>query len=105
MLAYVDAIERKESITIDGFSSNKTMKGVIKDVARAVRKYNSGEADSLEDCAKNKIDEFNNPFVCSEYSCGGYFLKWMKSVVRLIMMKKKTKLFIEMVSIIIFVSE
>lgn len=36
MLAYVEAIEKQGTITIDGYTSNKTIRGIIKDVARAV---------------------------------------------------------------------
>ena len=32
MLAYVDAIVRENTITVDGYTTNKTERGVIKDV-------------------------------------------------------------------------
>ena len=47
MLAYVEAIERENTITIDGFTSNKTLRGLIKDVSRAVEKYDKDESKSL----------------------------------------------------------
>lgn len=63
MLAYVGVIERENTITIDGYTSNKTERGVIKDVARAIEKYDKGEADFLLEMLKMGIDECNNPFV------------------------------------------
>lgn len=36
MLAYVDAIVRENTITVDGYTTNKTERGVIKDAARAI---------------------------------------------------------------------
>ena len=46
MLAFIEAAEGKNTITIDGYTSNKTEKGIIRDVARAVRKYSESEADA-----------------------------------------------------------
>ena len=60
MLAYVGAIVREDTITIDGYTSNKTIRGIIRDVARAVEKYSKVEADALRDCLSDKIDEYNN---------------------------------------------
>ena len=74
MLAYVEARENGKTIIIDGYTSNKTERGVVKDVARAIEKYNKDEADCLLDMLKMGIDEYNNPFVknngdgyCFEY--------------------------------------
>lgn len=75
MLAYVGAIVREDTITIDGYTSNKTIKGIIRDVARAVEKYSKVEVDSLRDCLSDKIDEYNNPFLDPKYSDGGYFFQ------------------------------
>lgn len=75
MLAYVGAIERETTITIDGYTSNKTIKGILKDVSRAVRKYDEGEAECLEEFVKDGVDEFNTPFVAEKDSCGGYFFE------------------------------
>lgn len=76
MLAYVDVIEREETITIDGYTSNKTEKGIIKDVARVVRKYSESEAQALLDVLKFGIDENNTPFIKAAGSCGGYFFEY-----------------------------
>lgn len=76
MLAYVDVIERKDTITIDGYTSNKTEKGIIRDVARAIQPYSESEAQALLDALKFGIDENNTPFVKSADSCGGYFFEY-----------------------------
>lgn len=57
MLAYVDTIERENTITIDGYTSNKTEKGIIRDVARAIQPYSESEAQALLDALKFGIDE------------------------------------------------
>ena len=72
MLAYVGVIERECTITVDGYTSNKTEKGVIKDVARAIKKYSKEEAETLLDCIR-----FNeSPFVQPKDSYGGYFFEY-----------------------------
>ena len=76
MLAYVDAIERKDTITIDGYTSNKTEKGIIRDVARAIQPYSESEAQALLDALKFGIDENNTPFIKTAGSCGGYFFEY-----------------------------
>lgn len=76
MLAFVEAIERETTITIDGYTSNKTVKGIIRDVARAVEKYSDVEAKSLYETAKDYNPDFNNPFVEASYSDGGYFFEY-----------------------------
>lgn len=76
MLTYVDAIKRTDTITIDGYTSNKTEKGIIKDVARAVEKYDKAEADLLRSFLKDKITECNTPFVKPKNSDGGYFFEY-----------------------------
>ena len=52
MLAYVDAIVREDTITVDGYTSNKTERGIIKDVARAIEKYDQGESNFLLEMLK-----------------------------------------------------
>lgn len=71
MLAYVEAIERENTITIDGYTSNRTEKGIIKDVAKAVSKYNNDEAE----CLLNSIICGDNPFLKAIDSEGGYFFE------------------------------
>lgn len=76
MLAFVEAIVREETITIDGYTSNKTVKGVIKDVARALEKYDMGEAEAMRSMAKGFIPEINTPFSEASASDGGYFFEY-----------------------------
>lgn len=76
MLAYVDAIVREDTITVDGYTSNKTERGIIKDVARAIEKYDQGESNFLLEMLKMGIDEYNDPFVKAVNSGGGYFFEY-----------------------------
>lgn len=39
MLAYVDAIVRENTITVDGYTTNKTERGIIKDAVRETERY------------------------------------------------------------------
>lgn len=76
MTTYVDVVERKDTITIDGYTSNKTERGIIKDVARVVEKYSKDEAEALLECLKTGLDKYNNPFVKASESDGGYFFEY-----------------------------
>lgn len=76
MVAYVEGIEKKKVITIDGYTSNKTINGIVRDVARAIKPYSENEAQALLDALKFGIDENNTPFVKSADSCGGYFFEY-----------------------------
>lgn len=76
MLAYVDAIVREDTITVDGYTSNKTERGIIKDVARAIEKYDQGEAEALRSCLAYGLDEYNTPFIKAANSDGGYFFEY-----------------------------
>lgn len=76
MLAYVDVIEREDTITIDGYTSNKTERGIIKDVARVIEKYDKEEAKTLLSFLEYGIDEYNTPFLKAENSDCGYFFEY-----------------------------
>lgn len=76
MLAFVGVIEREDTITVDGYTTNKTEKGIIKDVARAIRKYSKTESDSLMECVKNYDPDFDSPFLKGSESFGGYFFEY-----------------------------
>lgn len=76
MTAYVDVIARKDTITIDGYTSNKTERGIIKDVARVVSKYDQSEANTLLDYLKMGLNEYNTPFAKASESEGGYFFEY-----------------------------
>lgn len=50
MITFADVIERKETITVDGYSSAKTLKGAIKDFGRYIKKhYSESEGSVLTD--------------------------------------------------------
>lgn len=70
MLAYVDAIVRENTITVDGYTTNKTERGVIKDAARAIEKYDKEEAKALLSFLEWGI------FVKAANSDGGYFFEY-----------------------------
>lgn len=76
MTTWVEVIERENTITIDGYTSNKTERGIIKDVARIVAKYDKDEADALLECLKMGLDEYNTPFLKASESEGGYFFEY-----------------------------
>lgn len=76
MTTWVEVTERENTITIDGYTSNKTERGIIKDVARVVAKYDKDEANALLECLKMGLDEYNNPFVKASESEGGYFFEY-----------------------------
>lgn len=103
MLAYVDAIVRENTITVDGYTTNKTERGIIKDVARAIEKYDQDESSFLLEMLKMGIDEYNDPFVKAANSDGGYFLSMKKYHVPQDTMKKLTRWNIKKDIITIFV--
>lgn len=72
MLAYVKAVETEHTITIDGYTTNKTEKGIISDVARVVKKYSERDSNYLLDSILFK----ESPFVKAESSCGNYFFEY-----------------------------
>lgn len=50
MMKFVEATERKETITVDGYSTCKTLKGALKDMGRWIEKtYANGEGEALID--------------------------------------------------------
>ena len=69
MTTYVDVIARKDTITIDGYTSNK-------DVARVVSKYDQSEANTLLDYLKMGLNKYNTPFAKASESEGGYFFEY-----------------------------
>lgn len=76
MTTYVEVIEREDTITIDGYTSNKTERGIIKDVARVVSKYDQSEANTLLDYLKMGLNEYNTPFAKASESEGSYFFEY-----------------------------
>lgn len=76
MTTYVEVVERENTITIDGYTSNKTERGIIKDVARVVEKYSKDETEALLEYLKMGLNEYNTPFVKASESEGGYFFEY-----------------------------
>lgn len=70
MLAYVGVIERETTITIDGYSSAKTLLGVMRDISRIVGKYNKNEASGYNVHSNNEAEELLLP---ANESFGGWF--------------------------------
>lgn len=65
---------RKDTIDIDGYSNKKTEKGALSDLAKAIEKYDKGEADYIRDMiSSNEIS-----MVKPDRSIGGsqYLLDW-----------------------------
>lgn len=75
MLAFVEKVERENTVIVDGYTSNKTVKGIIRDVARAIAKIDEGWATCLFDSAKYFEPIFNTPFSEAKNSNGGYFFE------------------------------
>lgn len=68
-MIFVGTIERPNTITIDGYSDAKTVKGALSDFGRYVKNHISeteGQAiiDYREEC-----------LISASSSCGGYFLE------------------------------
>lgn len=74
MLAFVEVTETEKSITIDGYTSYKTEKNIIKDVASVVAKYDEAEANALLDTIKFGLDKYNSPFI--KMNNDGYFFEY-----------------------------
>lgn len=58
------------------YTSNKTERGIIKDVARVVSKYDQSEANTLLDYLKMGLNKYNTPFAKASESEGGYFFEY-----------------------------
>jgi hypothetical protein len=68
-MTYVGVIERKETVTIDGYSNRKTLLGAIKEFGRWIAK-NVNEAEGMS-IVKYGVEAM----LSAENSCGGYFLE------------------------------
>lgn len=69
MMTYTGVIERETTITVDGYSSAKTMKGAIADFGRYIKKhFSEGEGENLIEYKEECLLSANNSY-------GGYFLE------------------------------
>lgn len=91
MTTWVEVTERENTITIDGYTSNKTERGIIKDVARVVSKYDQSEANTLLDYLKMGLNKYNTPFLKASESEGDISLNMKKFHALQDTMKKLTK--------------
>lgn len=68
-MTFVETTERENTITVDGYSSAKTVKGAIADLGRYIKKHiDKGEGESL-------IEYKEESLAPAERSEGGYFLE------------------------------
>lgn len=69
MITYAGIIERKNTITVDGYSSAKTVNGAIADFGRYIKKHISEvEGESM-------IKYKEESLLAAKNSDGGYFLE------------------------------
>ena len=82
MLKFVEMIEREKkenwsaTITIDGYSTAKTILGVMKDIEKEVNKIKSvsSQSDSYSCVSKKEVEEVLA--TCTiENSCGGFYVE------------------------------
>jgi len=59
--------EKSNTITIDGYSKAKTLKGAIKDLAKEVAKYSVNEANNITDAVEDTINILNQRYAECEY--------------------------------------
>ena len=73
MTTFVGIIDRPETLIIDGYSSAKTINGVMHDIAKIMKKVLPNEYDTF--MTKNK-EEAENLLDCTpEGSKGGFFIQ------------------------------
>ena len=68
-MIYVDIVKRERTITIDGYSKAKTIRGAISDIGRYIKRH-------ISEREGNAILEYKEQAVISSSkSEGGYFLE------------------------------
>ena len=73
-LIYGMAAIRKGSVDIDGYSNKKTLKGAIKDLAKAVDTFDKGEGDYLRGLVKDNELSMVKPD--KTIGANQYILEW-----------------------------
>lgn len=72
---FISVIKREHSdyvtYIIDGYSTAKSIRGMAHDIARAVKKYDEGEAEVFASMRTNK--DVEDSVILPEHSDGGYF--------------------------------
>jgi len=62
ILVFGTAIITDKFVDIDGYSNKPTLKGALSDLAKALGKYDKGEADALRASVKaGEAEQYNNP--------------------------------------------
>ena len=73
MTTFTDIIDRQETLIIDGYSSAKTINGVMHDIARIMKKVLPNEYDTFMTANK---EEAENLLQCTlKDSEGGFFVE------------------------------
>lgn len=73
MTTFVDIIDREKTLIIDGYSSAKTINGVMHDIARLMKKVLPNEYDTFMTANK---EEAENLLACTPKSSeGGFFVE------------------------------
>jgi len=64
MIIFAESCERPNTITVDGYTDKKTIRGAVKDIGRFIEKvYHNGEGEHLIKMVNEGISETNNPFI------------------------------------------
>lgn len=73
MTTFVGIIDRKETVIIDGYSSAKTLNGVMHDIAKIMKKIDPAQSDIYLTHGKKEAEEL---LQCTpKDSCGGFFVE------------------------------
>ena len=78
-MIFTGTIERENTMTIDGYSKAKTVKGAIADLSREVAKYNTNEAEGMTQCIDETIAILGNKdsdywVECEEVPCATKYI-------------------------------
>lgn len=74
MTTFVGIIDRSTTLTIDGYSSAKTLRGVMHDIARALKKIHPIESEAFNDI-RTEQDAINILDCTPQNSEGGFFVQ------------------------------
>ncbi len=76
-IKFPQVVERKDTITVDGYSDRKHLEAAIKDFGKYIEKrFKNGEGGVLVSMVADGITDTNTPYTPASSSCGGYFFEW-----------------------------
>ena len=76
MVKFIDIIEREVIITIDGYSTAKTILGVMRDIEKEVAKIECVKSQSsFYSCVSNKEAKELIDTCTIENACGGFYVE------------------------------